>query len=71
MLIIGDTFQSLSNDIDTLVENITEKEKLREKLDEAVQAKIVTRDAAQTSIAQLKVFIYTTGSWQRNLPLKC
>ena len=40
-----DTIESLSNDIERLVEDISEKDKIRGRLDEAVQAKTGTRDA--------------------------
>ena len=50
-----ETIESLSNDIEKLVENITEKEHLRGKLEEAVAAKIGTRDEVQSTIDGLNL----------------
>ena len=52
---MGETIESLSNDIDKLVENITAKENLRGKLEEAVAAKIGTRDEVQATIDGLNL----------------
>ena len=50
-----ETIESLSNDIEKLVASITEKGHLRGKLEEAVAAKIGTRDEVQATIDGLNL----------------